>query len=401
MAGTYDIITVGGGLGGSALAKAMAEHGARVLVLEREKQFKDRVRGEFMAPWGVAEAHEVGIDTLLRGSCAQDLPYEQTQIGSVPAERRDLRTTTPQGVAVLSVYHPAMQEVLLQAPADAGAEVRRGVIARDIKRDGLPTVLVEQDGHSEEVQARLVVGADGRTSMVRKWAGFAVQQDPERLLITGVLLENMPTPQEDTFYYLMNPTIGQGVPLVPQGNGRVRAYLVHTKATSPRLQGEPDLPRFIEESIRSGAPAEWYVGGKVAGPLATFDCADMWVDHPYRDGVVLIGDAAAASDPSWGQGLSLTLRDTRVLQDQLLTSTDWDAAGHAYAKEHDRHYGVIHTANNWLTQMFLAIGPEAEATRAKALPLIAQDETRVPDYVYSGPDLPADETVRRRFFGEE
>ena len=146
MAGTYDIITVGGGLGGAALARAMAVRGARVLVLEREKQFKDRVRGEFMAPWGVAEAQELGIDQLLRGSCAQDLPYVQMQIGSVPAERRDLRTTTPQGVAVLSVYHPAMQEVLLQAAADAGAEVRRGVIARDIKREGVPTVLVEQDG---------------------------------------------------------------------------------------------------------------------------------------------------------------------------------------------------------------------------------------------------------------
>jgi len=47
------------------------------------------------------------------------------------------------------------------------------------------------------------------------------------------------------------------------------------------------------------------------------------------------------------------------------------------------------------------IGPEAEACRARALPLITQDETRVPDHVYSGPDLPADEVVRRRFFGEE
>ena len=41
----YDVISVGGGLGGSALAKAMAELGARVLVVERETQFKDRVRG--------------------------------------------------------------------------------------------------------------------------------------------------------------------------------------------------------------------------------------------------------------------------------------------------------------------------------------------------------------------
>ena len=50
--GTYDIVTVGGGLGGSALAKAMAEYGARVLVVEREKQFKDRIRGEAMLSWG-------------------------------------------------------------------------------------------------------------------------------------------------------------------------------------------------------------------------------------------------------------------------------------------------------------------------------------------------------------
>ena len=64
--GTYDIITVGGGLGGAALAKAMAEHGARVLVLEREKQFKDRVRGENIAPWGVAETQALGLYDLLR-----------------------------------------------------------------------------------------------------------------------------------------------------------------------------------------------------------------------------------------------------------------------------------------------------------------------------------------------
>ena len=43
---SYDIITVGGGLGGAALAKAMAENGARVLVLESKTKFRGRVRGE-------------------------------------------------------------------------------------------------------------------------------------------------------------------------------------------------------------------------------------------------------------------------------------------------------------------------------------------------------------------
>ena len=58
---TYDIVTVGGGLGGSALAKVMAERGARVLVVEREAHFKDRVRGEALSPWGVADAKALGL----------------------------------------------------------------------------------------------------------------------------------------------------------------------------------------------------------------------------------------------------------------------------------------------------------------------------------------------------
>ena len=52
MSEQYDLIVVGGGLGGSSLAASVAKHGARVLLLEREQQFKDRVRGECVMPWG-------------------------------------------------------------------------------------------------------------------------------------------------------------------------------------------------------------------------------------------------------------------------------------------------------------------------------------------------------------
>jgi flavin-dependent dehydrogenase len=66
----YDIVTIGGGLGGSALAKAMAEYGAGVLVLERETQFRDRVRGEYLSPWGVAEVGRLGLNATLEAAHA-------------------------------------------------------------------------------------------------------------------------------------------------------------------------------------------------------------------------------------------------------------------------------------------------------------------------------------------
>ncbi len=397
----YDIITIGGGLGGSSLAKTMAERGARVLVIERETQFHDRIRGEILNSWGVAETQALGLYTLLRNTCAHESPRFGTYLGPEWQEPRDLVATTPQHLPGFIFYHPAMQEAVLQAAVDAGAEVRRGATVRSAKRGPLPSVEVEQNGHVQELQARLIVGADGRGSVVRKWGSFSSSQDPDRLMISGVLFDEMPVPAEDTSYYVINPNLGQGVPLFPQGGGRVRAYLVQNKAVGTRLQGPTALPRFIEESVRCGAPAKWYAGVRAIGPLATFDGTDSWVDHPYKEGMVLIGDAAATSDPSWGQGMSLTLRDVRILRDYLLSHENWDEAGHAYAAEHDRHYGVIHTVDNWLSQMLFAIGPEAEACRARALPLIATDPTRLPDHIFGGPDLPADETVRRRFFGED
>lgn len=88
---SYDIITVGGGIAASSLAVAMAGRGAKVLVLEREKQFKDRVHGEAVVPWGVAEANELGICGLLKEKCAHDVPFVEAGSGL-----RDPRATTPQ-----------------------------------------------------------------------------------------------------------------------------------------------------------------------------------------------------------------------------------------------------------------------------------------------------------------
>ena len=54
-----------------------------------------------------------------------------------------------------------------------------------------------------------------------------------------------------------------------------------------------------------------------------------------------------------------------------------------------------------MSELFYTTGLEAEAHRAKAMPLIAQDGDRIPDVLSSGPDMVVGEAERRRMFGED
>ena len=61
----YDVVVVGGGIAGSALSAVLAPAGISVLVLERQTEYRDKVRGEYMQPWGLAEARRLGLEETL------------------------------------------------------------------------------------------------------------------------------------------------------------------------------------------------------------------------------------------------------------------------------------------------------------------------------------------------
>src|SRR5438094_482115 len=137
----YDAAIIGGGLAGSSLALALAKIGARVLVIEHEPQFRDRVRGEGMLPWGAAEARALGIYQPLLDDCAQEARW-----WTAPDDNRDLVATTPAGLGCLNFYHPEMQQSLLDLAAASGVEVRRPAQAITIIPGDPPAVLVRSNG---------------------------------------------------------------------------------------------------------------------------------------------------------------------------------------------------------------------------------------------------------------
>ena len=391
----YDLVIVGGGLAGSSIGAAMAANGARVLIIEQEIEFRDRVRGEGMQPWGVAEARELGIYQPLTDSYALE-----TRWWTAPDDNRNLVETTPSGLGCLNFYHPEMQQRLLDLAVAAGVELWRPAEVGGVVPGDPSVVVARRHGVEQRVTARLVVGADGRNSRVRVWGGFPVRRDPDCLTIAGTLYQDLDLP-EDAVQFVLNPDIQQLSIIFPIGRNRFRTYLVFRQGTRPPLSGGKDQQAFVEGSIMTGARANWFRGGEPIGPLATFNAPDSWVDHPYRNGVVLIGDAAAASDPSFGCGLSLTLRDVRVLRDRLTPMTNFAAAADTYAAEHERYYGALRSIHGWFRDMWFGAGAEAEALRTRALPKIAEDPSRVPDFIAVGPEAPSDEIARRRMFAED
>src|SRR5580704_6434788 len=127
-----EVVIVGGGISGTALANALAGAGRSVTVLERSTEYVDRVRGEYMHPWGVAEAQQLGvIDALERAGgmyLTRFVPYDecltpdQAEAAAVP-----LAAMVPNVPGSLSLRHPVACDALEQAAVEAGAEVVRGV----------------------------------------------------------------------------------------------------------------------------------------------------------------------------------------------------------------------------------------------------------------------------------
>ncbi len=395
----YDAVVVGGGLGGSALADQLARAGRSVLVLERDARFRDRVRGENMLPWGVAAAKRLGVyDDLIAAGGHPAPNWCQYAMGQ-PAPIRDLRSTTPGGDSMLNIFHPVLQETVVARAVASGADVRRGatVLGVECGPGKVPSVAFEHGGQRHVASGRIVVGADGRASQMRSWAGFETRQDPDLLVIAGTLIQGTSVPEGSAFL-----CIGPGIATfwAPLGDKKSRTYFIYPGVAGRRgLSGKNKVPEFLQLVQAVGIPKEWLEGVESIGPLAEFDGADKWVDSPAKHGVALIGDAAASSDPSWGCGLSLTMIDVEALSTVLRENDDWAAALTEYARRHDDYTGALHRIHQWMYQLVWSAGPEADERRARVFPRWGQDPTGFPDAVGLGPFGPSDERARRLVLG--
>lgn len=394
-----DILIIGGGLAGASLGLSLARSGIDVLIIEKETEYRDRVRGEVLLPWGSAEAIALGIYDVLLATCAREFLCEADYLEGVGNVPRDLRSTTPKNTCGLTFHHPDMQNALMAAATEAGVRAWRGAQLQALETGSKPAAVVEVNGEQRRITCSLIVGADGRDSRTATLAGFDRERDPEHLLTGGLQLQGDASVPPHLHFFLDNAK-GRGAIWIETKPGTHRAYLLHNRLALERtLSGNRDFPAVIAHFRSIGVPESWLENCTPFGLFATFDGAHRWISQPFRDNVVLIGDAAACSDPVWGNGLSRTLRDVRLLRDHILHEADCRKAAERYAADHDDFFHRLRKAEHLNAELYFSIGEEAARRRNRAWALMDEDPELRPDMLGLGPEARCSDHVVRTLLG--
>lgn len=372
-----DVVIIGGGVGGCALAARLAAAGLGVTVLEREVVYRDIVRGEALVPWGFPEAVELGLgDTLLNTPGAavitRMVPFDET-LGVDRARRaaRDLSGVVPGSPGIVGVGHPELRESLAKAAVEAGTVVVRGVGRSTVEPGAAPAVTYESDGRTHRLPCRLVVVADGKNSTTRTALGVRLRVTAPRVLLTGLLVDDGGA--WDRSETMIGVDGRNQYIVIPRADDRMRLYIGRRTTDPERFNGPQRVARFLEAYRTPILPCgDALADATPIGPCATFPMTDAWTDTPVLPGVALIGDAAGWSNPVTAQGLSITLRDARLLAEALLESTAWDANDlRGYAAERTARMARLRFAVA-LTDLISAFGmPDRAAKRGRMLALLA------------------------------
>ena len=327
----YDVVVVGARAAGAATAMLLARQGLRVLLVDRDRYGADTLsthalmRGSvlLMSQWGVLE-HIVAAGTPA---------IRQTKF-HYGADTMTVTLKPTMGVdALFAPRRTILDSALVDAAAEAGAEVRFGVTVTGLLRDrtGRVTGISGHDRTGATVTARswLTVGADGTKSVVARESGAATSR-----VGTGagaIVYGYWSDLAVDGYEWFYRPGYSAG--MIPTNAGEVCVFAgVGAADFTDFMNGDLDgaYHRMLEAAT-GGA------GGRLAAARSP-DRLRTWVGRPsfirqaHGAGWALVGDAGFFLDPLSTHGITDALRDAELLARSLAESSRSDGLGTALAR---------------------------------------------------------------------
>lgn len=315
------VVIAGAGPAGAATAWLLARCGVEVLLVERESSFERVFRGEALMPSGVEALREMGLGEVLASA-----PGRLIESWNIHIDRVE-RFVVPEPISELGeraarvVSQPALLEGIVAAASRLPSfRFERGVRVHDLVRgaegrvSGL--VLETPQGRREE-RADLVIGCDGRGSLLRTRAGLELELLPEEY---DVLWFKVPAPdslRERCPVLLLVAARRHPVIAYPSWDGRLQCGLIVPKGGASRVL-ESDwleettavLPVWLAEHVRSQRES---IGEPIRLNVMVGRCRSWTVP-----GLLLLGDAVHPMSPVRAQGINLALRDAIVAANHLV-----------------------------------------------------------------------------------
>jgi len=336
-AASYDAIVVGARCAGSPTAMLLARAGHRVLLVDRATFPSDTVSTHAVHAPGVAALRRFGLLEQLEATGCPRVPRYSYDFGPFTISG----SPNPADGDISYAYGPrrtVLDKLLVDAAAEAGAELREGFAVEELVFDGVAVTGLRghaRGGRTVTESARIVIGADGRNSAVAKGVrADEYNEQPAEAAWYYTYWSDLPV---DGIELYIRPGRGwvalgthDGLTLVGVG-WPIAEFEVNRKDIEGTYLRTLELVPTFAERVSAASREERYVGTLVPN----------FFRQPYGPGWALVGDAGYTKDPVTAYGIMDAFRSAEHLTDALVEwlsgSRPYDDAMADYKRERDQH----------------------------------------------------------------
>ena len=336
----YDVIVVGARVAGSSTAMLLARKGFKVLLLDRATFPSDTLSTHQVQLPGVARLKHWGLlDRVIASGAPATRHVRFDAAGSV------LEGHYPALGGVDALYSPRrtiLDKILVDAAREAGAEVREGFVVEEVLMDdghvtGIRGRVRDRKKSSTTVTeaARLVVGADGKRSLVADAVrAQTYNQRPVLSMAFYTYWEDVPI--EGNEMYVRDRCL---IFACPTNDGLVMTYVTRPVDEFRFFRSDVE-GNFLETLDLAGDLGERVHSARRAGRFRGTTDLPNFFRKPHGPGWVLVGDAGLVMDPITGQGIGHAFRDAELLADAIYAGFDGrqplDAALDSYEQKRNQ-----------------------------------------------------------------
>jgi flavin-dependent dehydrogenase len=316
---SYDVIIVGGGPAGSAIACLLAQRGISTLLLEEKHMPREKLCGAFITPECFPTFHRLGVLDQVLSSSAQRISELRLVAPSGRSLTTNIAAVSPGGKWALSLSRSRLDGILFDRAKQSGAVCLEGMavkrclfergLARGVECLSLP------GGETSLFEAPLVIDASGRNSRLSWQAtGRMARRKGSRLYALQAHLRNVDIVPERVELYFFQTGYG-GLSVVE--DGVVNLCFMTTENSIKEAGG--DVARVAELTImRNPVAREKLKDARVLGKWLSVGPLSFGQKRLFHHGIIAAGDAAGMIDPFTGSGIQIALRSGETLAECIL-----------------------------------------------------------------------------------